>query len=360
MNQPPPPSPHTSGALAERLGAALAGPPGLPIDGLETIERAGPRHLTFIRSAEFARLWPASTAGAALVSRGIEVPGHDPARRALLVVPDADLALIRALEAFASRPAPPAPGVHETARVSPSAALGPGVSIGPFCAVGPDSHIGAGSTLLAGARIGRAVRIGERSTIHANTVILDRCTIGNDCIIHSGVVIGGDGFGFRPSADGRSLVKIPHIGTVEIGDDVEVGANSCIDRGKFGATIIGSGTKIDNLVQIAHNCRIGRNCIICGLCGLAGSVTLGDGAMLGGQVGIADNSTIGAGARLGAMSGVKGVIPPGESWVGAPARPASEQKRNWAASGRLAEHIRTLRRLEAIIDRELGEKKPGP
>jgi UDP-3-O-[3-hydroxymyristoyl] glucosamine N-acyltransferase len=351
---------HTAGTLAQRLDATLIGPTDLPIDGLETIERAGPRHLTFIRTTEFANLWAASGAGAALVSRGIEVAGHDPTVRALLIVPDADLALIKALEVFAPERYSALPGIHPTAIIDPTARIGPDVSVGAYCTIGPESEVGQGSTILAGVRIARAARIGARCTLHANVVILDRCSIGDDCTLHPGVIIGADGFGFRASPDGRGLIKIPHIGTVEIGDHVEIGANSCIDRGKFGATTVGSGTKIDNLVQIAHNCRIGRSCIICGLCGLAGSVTLGDGVQLGGQVGIADNSTIGAGARLGAMSGLKGVIPPGETWVGAPARPATEQKRNWAVGWRLAEHVRTLRRLEAIVERELGEKKSQP
>ncbi len=350
----------TSGRLAEILGAELRGRADLPIDGLEVLERAGPRHLTFIRSREFANLWADSHAGTALTTRSLEIPGHDAASRALLLVPDADLALIRVLDLLAAPPTAPPPGIHPTAVVDPTAQIGPGVSIGPHCTIAGGSAIGEGTVLVADVRIARGARIGARCTLHPGVVIQDRCTIGSHCILHPGVIIGADGFGYRPADNGRGLVKIPHIGIVEIGSHVEIGANSCIDRAKFGATTIGDGTKIDNLVQIGHNCRIGRSCIICGLCGLAGSVTLGDGAMLGGQVGIADNSTIGAGARIGAMSGIKGEIPPGESWVGAPARPAMEQLRNWSAFQHIAENAKTLRRLESAIQRATDDKKASP
>jgi UDP-3-O-[3-hydroxymyristoyl] glucosamine N-acyltransferase len=164
------------------------------------------------------------------------------------------------------------------------------------------------------------------------------------------VVIGADGFGYRPAPDGRGLAHIPHVGTVEIGDFVDVGANSCIDRAKFGATTIGSGTKIDNLVQIAHNCRIGRSCILCGQVGLAGSVVLGDGVVLGGAASVADHLTLGAGVRIAARSGVMNDIPAGETWVGLPAAPAGESMRNYAAFRRLGEMAQKLKRYEKMLN----------
>jgi UDP-3-O-[3-hydroxymyristoyl] glucosamine N-acyltransferase len=331
----PAPGAITTGGLAAHLGAELIGRADLPIRGLAIIDDAGPQDLTFIRSAEFARRWAGSRAGGAIVTRGLAVPDHDAASRALLVVPIADVALIRALELFAPPATAPTPGIHPSAAIDPTAEIGPGASIGPHCSIGPGSRIGQGTVLAAGVRIGRAVRIGAHCTLHPAVVIQDRCIVGDHCVFHPGVVIGADGFGYIPSPDGRGVLKVPHIGIVEIGRHVEIGANACIDRAKFGATTVGDGTKIDNLVQVGHNCRIGRACLICGGGGIAGSVTIGDGVIIGGQVGIADNSTIGAGARIGAMSGVNGVIPPGESWVGAPARPASEQLRSWAALGRL-------------------------
>jgi len=172
-----------------------------------------------------------------------------------------------------------------------------------------------------------------------------RCHIGRDCLLHAGVVIGADGFGFAADDSGRGIAKVPHIGNVTIGDHVEIGANTCIDRAKFGSTSIGDGTKIDNLVQIAHNCRIGKCCLICGQSGLSGSVTLGDGVILAGNVGVADNLTLGAGARVGGRSSVNNDIPPGETWLGTPAQPIREAGMNMAVYRDLARHIRELRKL---------------
>jgi len=327
----------TTGSLAALLGAELQGPPDLPVTHVDALERAAPGAITFIRSAKFAARWASSSASAALVTRGLDVPGHDAARRALLLVPDADLALNTVLEAFASRQAPEArlSGVHGTAAVELSATVDPTAWIGPLCRVGPDAHIGAGACLVAGVSVGRGVRIGRHCVLHPGSCVYDRCTIGDGCILHAGAVIGADGFGYRPAPDGRGVVKIPHIGTVELGAGVEVGANSCIDRAKFGVTRVGAGTKIDNLVQIGHNCDIGRACLICGLVGIAGSVTLGDGVIVGGQAGIKDNVTIGPGARIGAHAGVECDVPAGEAWSGYPARPHIEDYRLHAFIRRL-------------------------
>ncbi len=337
---------HTTGSLAAALGAELLGRADLPITGVEALDLAGPASLTFIRSASFAAGWSRSRAGAALVSRGVAVPGHDPASRALLVVPDADLALVRMLELFAPPARRPAPGVHPSAAVDPSAALGAGVSIGAHCTVGPGARVGDGSVLHAGVYLGPGAGVGRMTTVHPRCTILDRCEVGDGCILWPGVVIGADGFGYRPAPDGRGLVKIPHIGTVRIGRAVEIGANSCIDRAKFGATIIGDGTKIDNLVQIGHNCVIGRACIICGQAAIAGSVTLGDGVILGGAVAIADGVTIGAGARVVGNSGVPNSIPAGETWMGYPTRPSKETARIWGALPKLPDLLRRVRLLE--------------
>lgn len=330
----------TTGALAELLDAQLVGPPDLTLNALETIDRAQPGALTFIRSREYARGWHASRASAALVSHGVEVPGHDPAARALLYVPDADLALIKILEAIAPRPDPTPPGVHPTAIVDPTATLGQGVVVGPHCVVGPRSTIGDGTTLGPGVTIGADVRLGRACTLHPRVTILDRCSLGDGCILWPGVVIGADGFGYRPAPDGRGVVKIPHVGTVEIGRGVEIGANTCIDRAKFGATRIGDGTKIDNLVQIGHGCQIGRACLIAGQVGLAGSVVLGDGVMLGGQSGVADNLTVGSGVKVAAKSGILSDIPPGEAWFGYPALPHKQFIRMQIALRRLGEATR--------------------
>jgi UDP-3-O-[3-hydroxymyristoyl] glucosamine N-acyltransferase len=329
----------TAGAWAALVGGELRGAASLTITGAESLDRAGPTDLTFIRSPKFAAAWPASRAGCALVSTGIVVPAFDQQHRAVIIVPDADRAMLTVLRALEKAQHnlghAHAPGVHPSAIVSPDAHVDPTASIGPHVTLGPGAHVGPGSVLHAGVRLGARAKVGGHCVIHPNVCILDRCTMGDRCIVHPGVVIGADGFGYLPGP--RGLEKIPHVGHVEIGNDVELGAGTCIDRGKFGATIIGDGAKIDNLVQIAHNCRIGRHVVICGCCGIAGSVIIGDQVLIGGMVGIADGVSIGKGARIAAHSGVMHDVPEGETFAGMPA----VRQRDWAraqiAIKRLAE-----------------------
>ena len=332
----------TTGELATLVGAQLLGRADLRLLRLGSLDRAEAGTLSFIRSAAYLKDWEAGRATAALVSRdvplgsvGEQLTGGSELARALLVVPDADLAMVKVLELLAAKDAVVTPGVHPSAVIDPTAQVDAGASIGPNCTVAAGAVIGKGAVLVAQVHVGRQARVGDGTTLHPHVSIQDRCTVGAQCILHSGVVVGADGFGYRPSPDGRGVVKIPHIGNVEVGDQVEVGANTCIDRAKFGSTTIGSGTKIDNLVQIGHGCRVGRSCVICGTCGLAGSVTLGDGVVLGGGVNVADNIEIGSGAKLAALSGVTSNVPAGAVWMGAPAGPAGEWRRTYAALRRL-------------------------
>lgn len=333
----------TTGQLAELLGAELVGRDDIRVTRLDSLDNGDPSTLAFIRDEKYAAIWARSAAGAAVVSRGIEPAGHDPSSRSLLIVDDADRALIALLEKITPAHVPPAPGIHATAAVDPSATIGADVRLGPGVAIGPDSVIGDGTVLHANVVVGAGVTIGRGCDLRAGVVIEDRCLVGDGVTIHPNAVVGADGFGYRPAPGGKGLIKIPHAGAVEVHDGVEIGAGAMIDRGKFGNTVIGAGAKIDNLVQIGHNCRIGRCCIICGSCGIAGSVTIGDGAVLGGGVGVRDNVTIGAGAQIGARSGVMDDIPPGEIWVGYPARPAKETMRIVAATGRLPKLMKQLR-----------------
>jgi UDP-3-O-[3-hydroxymyristoyl] glucosamine N-acyltransferase len=334
----------TTGEIAALVNGELLGPVDLHIERLDAIDLAGPHSLTFIRSAAFGAQWAKSAGTAALVTKGVLVPGHDPSIRALIVVPDADRAMIPLLEAFAPRHSKTRAGIHPSAIIDSSAKVDPSASVGPLCVIGPGATVGAGAALVSSVTLGTSAIVGAESTIHAGVVIGDRCVVGRHCILHPNVTIGADGFGYRP--EGQALVKVPHIGNVVLGDHVEIGASSCVDRAKFGSTTIGTGTKIDNLVQIGHNCRIGRSCIICGQCGLSGSVTLGDGVILGGSVGIADNLTIGSHARLAARAGVIEDVPAGETWLGQPAQPARLASRNVAVLRDIANHIRELRKLQ--------------
>jgi len=344
----------TSGELASMVGGTLVGPGDLGLTGIDVLDRAGPAQLSFLRDAQYAPKLKRSRCGAVLVSRRVfedsDAAAADNHSRAMIFVDDADLALITLLEKLTPPPAHPV-GIHARATVDPSAHIGEGVAIGPNAVVGAQSTIDAGAIIYPGVVIGTQVSIGERSIVYANVTIQDRCVIGSRCNVHSGVVIGTDGFGYRPDAGGNGLIKIPHAGNVIIGDDVEIGANTCIDRAKFGATLVGDGTKIDNHVQIGHGCRIGTSCILCGGAALAGSVTLGDGVTLAGEAAVADNNTLGAGATLGARSGLFSDIPAGKTWFGYPARPATRAFRSIASLDQLPELVRKVRRIIADHDR---------
>ena len=316
------------------LQGELVGDTSQKIQGPEELQRAEIQHITFIGSRKYAALWKDSKASAAIINEGIEVePGEN---RALIKVKNADLAMARVLEAF--QPAAPifTSDIHPTAVVHETAKIGTGTRIGANTYVGKNVVLGDGVTLYPNVTIFDETTIGKGTTVWSGTVIRERCTIGDFCIFHNNVSIGADGFGYRPSDDGRGLVKIPQIGTVIIGNDVEIGANSCVDRGKFSATIVGDNCKIDNQVQIAHNCIMGRSCIMAGHSGLAGSVTLGDGVIIGGSASIKDHTTIHSGAVVGAGSGVVGDIEAGKTVLGYPAQDSREMLKQWVMMRKLA------------------------
>jgi len=331
----------TSADLAERLGGRLAGDGSIVVRGVNGLDAAGPDDVTFVADKPHAAQWPASRAAVAVASAGLDVAPVGPGR-AVVHVPDAELALATILALFQPEELRPRPGVHPTAWVHPGAEIADGVAVGPHVSIDDGCRIGAGVVLHPGVRIYAGVTIGEGSTLHANVVVRERCRIGGGVIIHQNVSIGSDGFGYRPAPDGSGLVKMPHIGDVVIEDQVEIGAGTCIDRAKFGSTVIGAGTKIDNLVQIAHNCRIGRACAIAGMTGIAGSATLGDGVLIGGGVAIADHRRIGDGAGIGARASVMNDVPAGETWLGTPATPAREALRQAVALRKLPELVRRL------------------
>lgn len=342
---------HTSGSIAKLVGAELVGRDDLPVTHLDSVERAGPGALTFIRNKAFANGWAASKAVAALVTRGVSVEGHDPSTRALLIVDNADLSLQKVLTLLAPPAAPVTPGIHPSAVIDPGAKVGAGVSIGPGCVVEAGATLGDGVVLKANVVVQRLASVGAGTLLHAGVVIGERCSIGRACVFWPGVVIGSDGFGYLPDPAGRGVLKVPHIGTVEIGDMVEIGANSCVDRAKFGATVIGAGTKIDNLCQIAHNVRVGRACLICGDSSLAGSSSLGDGVILAGSVTVSDGVSVGSGAKVGGRSSVTRTIPPGEVWLGTPAVPAADCARNYAIERHLWKHMQELKHVQKELER---------
>ena len=335
---------YTTAEIAERVHGELRGRADLPIAGVNALDEASEGEITFIADSAHASRWSETGAGAAVISHGIEARGHDPSTRALIVVPSAQLTVIELLHLFAPPPAVPDIGVHGTADVHPDATLGSDVRVGPHVTIAPGASIGDRVVLHAGVRLYAEVRIGDDSIVHANSVIRERCHLGRRVLLHQNVSIGGDGFGFERAPDGSSHLRVPHIGIVEIADDVEIGAGSCIDRGKFGSTTIGEGTKIDNLVQIGHNCRIGRRCLIAALCGLSGSVSVGEGVILAGAVGVANHVTIGSGVMIGAQAGIMRDIAAGKRCVGSPAIEVRQFFRQFVALQRLPAFMREVSR----------------
>ncbi|WP_400073139.1 UDP-3-O-(3-hydroxymyristoyl)glucosamine N-acyltransferase [Zobellia russellii] len=315
------------------LKGELIGSTSQQIEGPEEIKKANNNQITFIGNTKYSKFWAASNACAALVCPKSTIEPGD--NRAFIRVKNVDLAMAEILTLF--KPSTPSfdTDIHPTAVIHETAKIGDGCKIGANCYVGKDVELGANVILYPSVCVFDETLIGDSTIVWSGTVIRERCVIGSHCIFHTNVSIGADGFGYRPSDDGRGLVKIPQIGNVIIGNYVEIGANSCVDRAKFSATIIGDGCKIDNLVQIAHNSVMGRFCIMAGHSGLAGSVTLGDGVIIGGSASIKDHTTIHSGASVGAGSGVMNDVEAGKTVLGYPAQDARDMLKEWASIRRL-------------------------
>ena len=330
----------TVAEIADFLDASYEGCGNLVINGLNALKDAMSDELTFVHADKWSRDWATARAGAVLVTKGIELSGHDAATRAVIRVDDAEIAMLHVLECFSkAEDHSPEPGIHPMAVISESAQIGSDICVGPHVSIGARSIIGCKVVLHPGVRIGSDVVIGDGTILQANVVIENKCRIGKGCRLHAGAVIGADGFGYRPDPSGGGLLKVPHLGSVHIGDDVEIGAGTCVDRGKFGATTIGDNTKIDNLVQVAHNVHIGQSTVIAGQAGIAGSVRIGNGVQIGAHVGIVEHLEVGDGARLGAKAGVIKNVAAGEVVAGIPAQPAKETLRQLAALRKLPEYM---------------------
>ncbi|MBW3625005.1 MAG: UDP-3-O-(3-hydroxymyristoyl)glucosamine N-acyltransferase [Armatimonadetes bacterium] len=326
--------------LAEMLDGHLVGD-DVEITGLAALSDAVPGDLSFLDSPKYLRQAETTAASALLVPPGVEVPG-----RSAVQVEKPRIAFARTLSLFNGH-APPAPFVHPTAVIEEGASVSPSATLMAYAYVGANSVIGEGALLHPFVHVGQNVKVGPGSVLFSHVTLYDRVRVGERVRLHSGVVIGADGFGYERE-NGRHL-KVPHIGTVIVEDDVEIGANSCVDRAKTGATRIGRGTKIDNLVHVGHNVKIGERCIILALAGLSGSVEFEDDVILGGQVGVRDHMKIGRGAKVASQSGVMAHVPAGATMTGTPAIPHPQWLKMTVASPRLPEMLHQMRKMERRI-----------
>jgi UDP-3-O-[3-hydroxymyristoyl] glucosamine N-acyltransferase len=345
----------TLAELAARVGGEVVGDGSLRLTGVAALEEAGPEQVSFFANRKYRKAFEATRAGAVVV----EPAERTPPGRVLLRVRNAYLAFAKITTLF--HPAPvaaagvaPSAVVHPTARVHPSAQLSALVSIGA------GAEIGARAILHPGVQIGEGARVGEDCLLHANAVVRERCVLGARVILQPGVVIGSDGFGFAFDMEGEGAgprhYKFPQVGIVVVEDDVEIGANTCVDRAALGVTRIGRGTKIDNLVQIAHNVEVGPLSLLVAQSGIAGSTKLGTGVVLAAQAGIIGHLHVGDGVQIGGQAGLMNDLGPGETVIGSPARPHKDWLRTVASLDHLTEMRRELTRLRKEVERLGGGK----
>jgi len=346
--------------LAELVGGRVEGDPERAVETIRTLEGAGPADLSFLTSPRYRAQAAASRAGALLVGKALAdraVLGRD-----LLVVDDPGYALALLLARL--HPDDPGnrrrePGVHPTAILEAGCVVDPTAHVGPYVVIGAGSRIGAGATVHAFVAVGRGCAVGEGAVLHPHAVLYDGTEVGTAAIVHAGVVLGADGFGY--ATHGGVHHKVPQVGRVVVEAEVEIGANSTIDRATLGETRIGAGTKVDNLVQVGHNVQVGRHCILCGQAGIAGSARLGDGVVLAGQSGVAGHIELGDRVQVAAKSAALASVEAGKVVAGIPAVEIRKWRRQIALTSRLEEMSRRLRALERKLggtgeDGEAGEE----
>jgi UDP-3-O-[3-hydroxymyristoyl] glucosamine N-acyltransferase len=331
--------------LAELVGGRVEGNPERAVEAVRSLESAGPGDLSFLKDPRYRGQAAASSAGALLVSPALAdaaALGRD-----LLIADDPSWALARLLAVFhpaASR----APGVHPTAILEPGCAVDPSAHVGPYAVIGAGSRIAAGAAVLAFVAVGCGCVVGEGVVLHPHAVLYDGTEVGAASIVHAGVVLGADGFGY--ATHGGAHHKVPQVGRVVLEEDVEVGANSTVDRATLGETRIGAGTKIDNLVQVGHNVEVGRHCILCGQAGIAGSARLGSYVVLAGQSGVAGHIELGDGVQVAAKSAALASVEPRTVVAGIPAIEMRKWRRQAVLLSRLDEMSRRVRALEKKLE----------
>ena len=332
----------TAQELASLVRGRLVGDGSVPIRAARPVGEAGPGDITFIENDRYAKMLRASPASAAIVGPHFQRATAQP-ELTVIEVEDPIAAFLAVRKHLAAEARPRWTGIHPKAHVSPSARIGENVAVHAFAYVGDDAEVGDGSTLHPGSVVSDGCKLGRDVVIRPNAVLYENVILGDRVEIHAGTVIGGDGFGYR--LVGGRHVKVPQTGRVEIGDDVEIGANCTIDRATFEATRIGEGSKIDNLVMIGHNNQIGRHNLLCGQVGMAGSCKTGDYVVMAGQAGIKDRTEIGDKVVVGAQAGVHRNIPSDTQVLGSPAIPVREQRRIFQMIARLPEMYKQLKDL---------------
>jgi UDP-3-O-[3-hydroxymyristoyl] glucosamine N-acyltransferase len=345
--------------LAILVQGTIQGHPDLIVQAARPLSEAGPGDITFLETERHLRQLKHCRAAALVISPALSpqlgaFPPPDGHSFSIILVSDPLLAFITIVQHLHGKARPHAPGISPKACVHPTARLGPDCVVLPFAVISENAVLGARCLIHSGAVIGRDCRLGDDVVLHPNVVLYDGVVTGNRVAIHANAVIGADGFGYR-FIQGRH-VKVPQLGHVEIGDDVEIGACSTIDRGTFQPTRIGAGTRIDNLVQIAHNCTIGQHNLLCSQVGIAGSSTTGNYVVLAGQVGVADHLYIGDGAVVGAHSGVAGSVAAGERVLGYPAYPEGKARRMMVSLRSLPGLLKKVRRLEQAVGIESNDE----
>ena len=347
--------------IAAVLGAAVEGDAATGIGRVAKIDEAGPGDISFLANPKYQKYLDTTLASAVIIGRTVEAPGRTgPPRPVFLRVDDPYASFLKVLLLFHPPEDPLPPGIHPTAVVDPGVKLGTDVRIGSHVVVGERSRIGDGTMIMPGTVIGRDVTVGARTLLYANVTVREGCRIGDRVIIHSGTVIGSDGFGFAPKPDG-SYEKIPQLGIVAVGDDVEIGANCAVDRATMGETRIEKGAKLDNLIQVAHNVIIGEHTVIAAQSGISGSTKIGKRNMIGGQVGFAGHLVIADDSKWGAQSGVHRSVPAsGGTYMGTPAASFRLASRIMGAMPQLPEALATIRELKSeveVLRREIEKLK---
>ncbi len=345
----------TLAELAQRVGGRAEGDGSIRIERVMPLEEAGPSDVSFFANRKYASAFAATRAGAVIVGESEAVaPGRN-----LLRAPNAYLAFAKVSTLF-HPPREAVPEVSPRAVIAPGAEVDPSAEVRDLAYVGAGAKVGARTILFPGVYLGEGAQVGDDCILHPNVVVRERCVVGNRCILQPGVVLGGDGFGFAFDMEGDGSgprhYKVPQSGIVVIEDDVEIGANTCVDRATLGRTLVRRGAKIDDLVMIAHNVEFGPLALAVAQVGISGSTRVGMGAILGGQVGLVGHLDIGDGVRLGAQSGVTNDIPAGETYSGYPARPHRQWLREEGALRSLPELVKRVRELEKAL-RKLQEGK---